>query len=70
MDALNLRVLVNLSGGATRPPSRQKVDYIRSSRTRTASACSPTWTGTAPTPGWAEKAVADLEQAVRTAPSA
>jgi len=58
-------VLVNLSGGSNPDSVKQKVDFIRAAGTRTASACSPTWRGTGGRPGWAEKAVADLEQSIR-----
>ena len=65
MDALNVRVLVNLSGGDA-AAVKQKVDYIRSSRhpDRFRVFANVNFQG-AGTPGWAEKQVADLEQAVR-----
>ncbi len=66
MDALNLRVLVNLSGGSDPNAIKQKVDYIRSSKypDRFRVMANVNWNG-AGGPGWAEKATADLEQAVK-----
>jgi predicted TIM-barrel fold metal-dependent hydrolase len=65
MDALNLRVLVNLSGGDSNAV-KQKVDFIRASRHpdrfRVFANVSFDGAGGA---GWAEKAVADLEQSVK-----
>jgi uncharacterized protein len=63
MDDLNLRVLVNLSGGNA-AAVKQKVDYIRSTphASRFAVFANVSWDG-ADTPGWAEKAVSDLETA-------
>jgi len=65
MDALNLRVLVNLSGGASPDQVKQKVDFIRSSphADRFRVFANVDWNG-AGGPGWAENAVARLEQAV------
>ena len=65
MDAMNLRVLVNLSGGGA-AGVKEKVDFIRSTphAGRFAVFANVTWRG-AGSPGWAEAAVADLEQAVR-----
>jgi predicted TIM-barrel fold metal-dependent hydrolase len=66
MDAMNLRVLVNLSGGADPAAIKQKTDFIRSSKyaNRFAVFANVNFEG-AGAPGWAEKAVADLEQSVR-----
>ena len=66
MDQLNLRVLVNLSGGSGPAQVKQKVDFIRSSKypDRFRVFANVTWNG-AGGPGWAEKAVADLEQSIR-----
>jgi len=65
MDALNVRVLTNLSGGSDPGPIKQKVDYIRSSKhpDRFRVFASVDWNN-ADAPGWAERAVANLEQAV------
>jgi predicted TIM-barrel fold metal-dependent hydrolase len=65
MDAMNLRVLVNLSGGNA-AEVKEKVDAIRASGhpDRFRVFANVTWRG-AGRPGWAEGAVADLEQAVR-----
>ena len=65
MDALNLRVLVNLSGGNA-AAVKQKIDFIRASKypDRFAVFANVQWNG-AGGPGWAEKAVADLEAAVK-----
>jgi uncharacterized protein len=65
MDAMNLRVLVNLSGGSDPAAIKQKTDFIRGSRhaNRFAVFANVDWDG-AGAPGWAEKAVANLEQAV------
>ena len=46
MDALNLRVLVDLSGGGA-AQVKQRVDAINASPYKTDSACSRTWTGKA-----------------------
>jgi predicted TIM-barrel fold metal-dependent hydrolase len=66
MDAMNLRVLVNLSGGSDPAEVKQKIDFIRSSKhaDRFAVFANVEWDG-AGAPGWAEKAVADLELAVK-----
>ena len=66
MDANNLRVLVNLSGGSDPAAVKQKVDFIRASKypDRFRVFANVQWTG-AGGPGWGEKAVADLEQAVK-----
>ena len=66
MDELNLRVLVNLSGGSNPDAVKQKVDFIRASRhpDRFRVFANVAWNG-AGGPGWAEKAVADLEQSIR-----
>jgi predicted TIM-barrel fold metal-dependent hydrolase len=66
MDALNLRVLVNLSGGSDPNDVKEKVDFIRDSPypDRFRVFANVQWNG-AGGPGWAEKAVADLEAAVR-----
>ncbi len=66
MDALNLRVLVNLSGGSNPDAVKQKVDFIRSSphADRFRVFANVVWNG-AGGPGWAEKAVADLEASIR-----
>ena len=65
MDALNLRVLVNLSGGNAEAV-RQKVEFIRSSKypDRFRVFANVNWNN-ADAPGWGEKAAADLEQAVK-----
>jgi len=65
MDAMNLRVLVNLSGGTDPDAVKQKVDFIRASAhpDRFRVFANVDWEG-AGAPGWAEKAVADLEQAI------
>lgn len=66
MDAMGLQVLVNLSGGSAPDAVRQKVDFIRASRypDRFRVFANVVWDG-AGGPGWAEKAVADLEAAVK-----
>jgi predicted TIM-barrel fold metal-dependent hydrolase len=66
MDAMNLRVLVNLSGGSDPAAVKQKIDFIRSSKypDRFAVFANVEWDG-AGGPGWADKAVRDLEQAVK-----
>ena len=66
MDAMNLRVLVNLSGGSDPEQVKQKIDFIRGTRyaNRVAVFANVQWNG-AGGPGWADKAVADLEQAVK-----
>ncbi len=65
MDALNLRVLVNLSGGSDPDAVRAKVDFIRGSEhpDRFRVFANVNWND-AGAPGWGEKAVSDLEQAV------
>jgi predicted TIM-barrel fold metal-dependent hydrolase len=65
MDAMNLRVLVNLSGGSDPAEIKKKVDYIRASpyADRFRVFANVEWDG-AGGPGWAEKAVADLEQSI------
>jgi predicted TIM-barrel fold metal-dependent hydrolase len=66
MDALNLRVLVDLSGGTDPAVIKQKVDAIRASpyKDRFRVFANVNWEG-AGGPGWKEKAMADLEQSVR-----
>jgi predicted TIM-barrel fold metal-dependent hydrolase len=66
MDELNLRVLVNLSGGSNPDSVKQKVDFIRASGhpDRFRVFANVAWNG-AGGAGWAEKAVADLEQSIR-----
>jgi uncharacterized protein len=66
MDQLNLRVLVNLSGGSNPDTVKQKVEFIRASKhpDRFRVFANVGWNG-AGGPGWAEKAVADLEQSIR-----
>ena len=65
MDGLNLRVMVNLSGGSG-DRLKQNVDFIRSSphkdRFRVFANVSFNGVGTS---GWAEKAVKELEQAIQ-----
>jgi len=65
MDAMNLRVLVNLSGGSDPAEVKKKVDFIRGSAhpDRFRVFANVDWEG-AGGPGWAEKAVADLEQSI------
>jgi uncharacterized protein len=66
MDAMGLQVLVNLSGGSSPDAVKQKVDFIRASRypDRFRVFANVVWDG-AGGAGWAEKAVADLEAAVK-----
>ena len=66
MDAMNLQILVNLSGGSDPAAVKQKVDFIKSSKypNRFAVFANVQWDG-AGGPGWAETAVADLEAAVK-----
>ncbi len=66
MDALNVRVLNNLSGGSDPAAIKQKVDYIRGSKypDRFTVFANVDWNG-AGAPGWAEKTVANLEQCVK-----
>jgi predicted TIM-barrel fold metal-dependent hydrolase len=65
MDALNMRVLVNLSGGNAEAV-RQKMEFLRSTphADRFRVFANVSWNN-ADAPGWAERAVADLEQAVK-----
>ena len=65
MEATGLRVLVNLSGGSA-DAVKQKVDFIRASKyaDRFRVFANVDWNG-AGTPGWAEQAVAGLEQSVK-----
>jgi predicted TIM-barrel fold metal-dependent hydrolase len=66
MDALNLRVLVDLSGGSDPAQIKQKVDAISASpfKDRFRVFANVNWEG-AGGPGWKEKALADLEQSVK-----
>ena len=66
MDALNLRVLVDLSGGTDPAVIKEKVDAIRNSQyaDRFRVFANVNWEG-AGGPGWKEKAMADLEQSVK-----
>jgi predicted TIM-barrel fold metal-dependent hydrolase len=66
MDELNLRVLVRLGGGSTGPQVKQAVDFLNSTphKDRFRIFATVQWNG-AGGPGWAEKAVADLEAAVK-----
>jgi uncharacterized protein len=66
MDALNLRVLVNLSGGSDPAQVKQKVDFLKSTphADRFRVFANVDWNG-AGGPGWAERAVVNLEEAVR-----
>jgi predicted TIM-barrel fold metal-dependent hydrolase len=66
MDALNLRVLVDLSGGADPAQIKQKVDAIDASpyRDRFRVFANVNWEG-AGGPGWKDKALADLRQSVK-----
>ena len=65
MDALNLRVLVNLSGGDA-AAVKQKMDAINASpyKDRFRVFANVNWEG-AGGPGWQEKALADLRQAAK-----
>jgi predicted TIM-barrel fold metal-dependent hydrolase len=65
MDELNLRVLVNLSGGGA-DAVKQKMDFLRSTKyaDRFRVFANVNW-NSPDAPGWADKAVADLEQAVK-----
>jgi uncharacterized protein len=66
MDAMGLRVLVNLSGGADPAAVKQRVDYIRASTYPDRFAVfANVQFERAGAPGWAEKAVGDLEAAVK-----
>jgi len=66
MDDLNLRVLVDLSGGTDPAIIKRKVDAINASpyRDRFRVFANVEWNG-AGGPGWQEKACADLRQAVK-----
>lgn len=66
MDALNLRVLVNLTPGSDPDVVRQRVEFINGTpyRDRFRVFANVDWDG-AGGPGWAENAVARLEQSVR-----
>jgi predicted TIM-barrel fold metal-dependent hydrolase len=66
MDALNLRVLVDLSGGSSPDEIKGKVDAINASpyKDRFRVFANVSWEG-AGTPAWQEKALADLRQAVK-----
>jgi len=66
MDALNLRVLVDLSGGTDPAGIKRKVDAINASpyKDRFRVFANVNWEG-AGGPGWKEKAMADLEQSVK-----
>jgi predicted TIM-barrel fold metal-dependent hydrolase len=66
MDALNLRVLVDLSGGTDPAQIKRKVDAISGSpfRDRLRVFANVEWEN-AGAPGWQEKALADLRQAVK-----
>ncbi|MBI2150641.1 MAG: amidohydrolase family protein, partial [Acidobacteria bacterium] len=66
MDALNLRVLVNLSGGSDPNDVKEKVDFIRNSRypDRFRVFANVDWNN-ADAPGWGERAVQNLEQAIK-----
>jgi predicted TIM-barrel fold metal-dependent hydrolase len=66
MDALNLRVLVDLSGGTDPGGIKQKVDAINASpnKDRFRVFANVNWGG-AGGPGWKEKALGDLRQSVK-----
>jgi predicted TIM-barrel fold metal-dependent hydrolase len=66
MDALNLRVLVDLSGGSDPSVIKSKVDAINASpyKDRFRVFANVQWDG-AGGPGWEQKALADLRQAVK-----
>src|SRR3954466_15483077 len=66
MDALNLRVLVDLSGGTNPQEIKNKVDAINASpyKDRFRVFANVSWNG-AGTPEWEQKALADLRQAVK-----
>jgi predicted TIM-barrel fold metal-dependent hydrolase len=66
MDALNLRVLVDLSGGADPAQIKQKVDAINASpyKDRFRVFANVNWDG-AGGAGWKDKALADLRQSVK-----
>lgn len=65
LDAMNVRVLVNLSGGTSPDAIKQKTDFIKASRypDRFRVFANVDWEG-ADAPGWADKAVADLTASV------
>jgi predicted TIM-barrel fold metal-dependent hydrolase len=65
MDALNLRVLVDLSGGSDPARIKEKVDAINASpyKDRFRVFANVSWEG-AGGPGWEQKALADLRAAV------
>ena len=69
LDAMNVQVLVNLSGGNA-AAVKQKMDFIRSSKhaNRFAVFANVNFEG-AGAPGWAESAVADLEAAAKSGAS-
>ena len=66
MDALNLQILVNLSGGSQPDQVKGRVDFIKGSKyaNRFAVFANVNW-NQPDAPGWAAKAVADLEGAVK-----
>jgi predicted TIM-barrel fold metal-dependent hydrolase len=65
MDALNLRVLVNLSGGSAPEQIKQKVDFIRASKHADRfRVFANVDFNDADAPGWAVNAVARLEQSI------
>ncbi|BCS32015.1 hypothetical protein TBR22_A12190 [Luteitalea sp. TBR-22] len=66
LDALNIRVLVNLSGGTSPDAIAQKVAVYRGTphADRFRVFANVAWDG-AGAPGWADKAVADLEASVK-----
>jgi predicted TIM-barrel fold metal-dependent hydrolase len=66
MDAMGLQVLVNLTPGADPAVVKQKVDYIKASKypDRFRVFANVIWNG-AGGPGWAAKAVADLEASIK-----
>ncbi|NQW05259.1 MAG: amidohydrolase [Acidobacteria bacterium] len=66
MDALNLQVLVNLSGGSDPDVMKSRVDLLKGSRyaDRFAIFANVNW-DRPDAPGWAAKAVADLEASVK-----
>jgi uncharacterized protein len=66
MDALNLRVLVDLSGGSDPAEIKRKVDAIAASpnKDRFRVFANVNWEN-AGAPGWQEKALADLRQSVK-----
>jgi predicted TIM-barrel fold metal-dependent hydrolase len=66
LDALNIRVLVNLSGGTSPEAIAQKVAVYKGTphESRFRVFANVNWDG-AGAPGWSEKAVADLEASVK-----